>query len=259
MADKILKLQQIICRKQTALCISLDMQTWYLAVQLLENIGKYICMVKLHAELFPDWDNTAYAILLKLSQKYNFMIMQDSKFVDVPKIVEKQIKSQSLAINNWADFITIMPNNYADTITNTNVVPSYTLVATMNTLNSFSRFGPFQGLVRDLCHNTKPTSIVCQQNVYNIFSFTPGVILDDDINTQPTRYRSISQAIINDGNNVVIIGDALLGDLANYTDPDSITIDIMMKFILRVNKAAKQSWSAFNTKFPNIVALTPNF
>ena len=47
----------LVIRKKTALCLSLDVSSWKVGKEILDLCGPYICMVKLHCDLFTDIGN----------------------------------------------------------------------------------------------------------------------------------------------------------------------------------------------------------
>ena len=99
----------LIIRKKTALCLSLDVSSWKIGREILELCGPYICMVKLHSDLFIDIGNINSFIkeLKGLARKYKFLIMEDMKLGDVDKITYKKITNSFFKYGEWANLITI--------------------------------------------------------------------------------------------------------------------------------------------------------
>lgn len=248
---KLTELRQIISKKKTAVCLSLDINNWQLGRELVHLAGNYICMLKIHPELIEDWTPDTRDEIKNLAIKYDFQIMCDQKMADVPKIVERQICSSLFGLSDLADWITIMPNNYLDVASHLNNLPNplpprLLLVAQMNTQNSLGQISEFQNMINQIITKTPQIgAVITQVNSYpRIFGMTPGVILNDTFNPNPARYRDIQTAIIRDKNNVVILGDAILQDLAKLGPCEVITDLQKQEFKSRAMKAAAQSWEA---------------
>ena len=95
---KIWELREIISDKRTAVCLSLDVPNWQLGRELLQIAAPYICMVKIHPDLFSDWTQTAQNELINMAQEGRYQIMCDQKMADVPKIVLRQIQADMLGL-----------------------------------------------------------------------------------------------------------------------------------------------------------------
>jgi orotidine-5'-phosphate decarboxylase len=257
---KIWELRDIISDKQTAVCLSLDVPNWQLGRELLQIAAPYICMVKIHPDLFSDWTQSAQTELINMAQEGRYQIMCDQKMADVPKIVYRQIRADMLGLYRVADWITIMPNNYLDVAEyfanrvaendptdKMNMRPQLLLVGQMNTKSSLSNTPDFKAAVSEIIlQPAYPVkAMITQLNVYSdaVLGMTPGVILDDSVNPDPARYRTIRDAICRDHNQVVILGAGLLGSL---TESPSATDLELEAFKAGMELAAKQSCQALN-------------
>lgn len=251
---KIWELRDIISDKQTAVCLSLDVPNWQLGRELLRLAAPYICMVKIHPDLFSDWSHEAQTELITMAREGRYQIMCDQKMADVPKIVYRQIRADMLGLYRVADWITIMPNNYLDvaeyisaqTITYlTPIRPQLLLVGQMNTKSSLSNTPDFKSAVSEIIlQPAYPVkAMITQLNVYSdaVLGMTPGVILDNAPNPDPARYRTIRDAIVRDHNQVVILGAGLLGPLTDSPAAADIELEA---FQARMELAARQSWQA---------------
>lgn len=99
----------LVIRKKSALCLSLDVSSWKVGRGILELCGPYICMVKLHTDLFADIGNINIFIkeIKEIARKYKFLIMEDMKMGDVDKITYNKIESSFFKYREWANMITI--------------------------------------------------------------------------------------------------------------------------------------------------------
>lgn len=253
---KIWELRDIISDKQTAVCLSLDVPNWQLGRELLRLAAPYICMVKIHPDLFSDWTRATQTELIEMASAGRYQIMCDQKMADVPKIVERQIRADMLGLYRVADWITIMPNNYLDvaeflsnSVEYTACRPQLLLVGQMNTKSSLSNTAEFKAAVSEIIlQQAYPVrAIITQLNVYRdvVLGMTPGVILNDSVNPDPARYRTIQDAIRRDHNQVVILGASLLGPLIDtHLETNEKKATEIEEFRNRVISAAMQSWDA---------------
>lgn len=228
------RLLQIIHKKQTVICLSLDVDNWLEAQPILQACAPYICMVKLHCDLLAEWSESNRCDLIDLAEEHEFLVMQDSKFSDVPKIVFRQLVAHSL----WADFVTIQPLNYLDTVDYIRPIgPEFPVtlvcVAEMNTQNSFSKDPRYLAIVKDfVIQNRKLIPAIVSQSAFadidigppgECMRMTPGVCIEPE--EAGPWYRTIEDAISMDKNHIVIIGESLINkhkklmaDPATYAD-----------------------------------------
>lgn len=99
------RLKTIKEKKQSNLCFSADIEDPYALMDILEQIGKYIVVCKIHYDIINiyEYDGEFKDALIAMSIKHDFLIMEDRKFVDISYIVEKQY----MQFSNWVDLITV--------------------------------------------------------------------------------------------------------------------------------------------------------
>ena len=97
------RLESIVNSKKSRLCFSADHSNTDYLLKMLDEIGKYIVICKIHYDIMNDIDENIKKKLVELSIKHDFLIMQDSKFVDISHIVIKQYS----IYKNWIDMVTV--------------------------------------------------------------------------------------------------------------------------------------------------------
>jgi hypothetical protein len=76
-------LLRLIATKQTNLCVSADVSTTKELLQLAEEVGDSICMLKTHADIINDFGPRTIQGLKEIAAKKHFLIFEDRKFGDI--------------------------------------------------------------------------------------------------------------------------------------------------------------------------------
>jgi len=102
-------LTQIVREKNTNICLAADVRQMKDLRNLIETVGKYICILKVHSDIIEDFhknyeENSEY--LNESKELYNFKIWEDRKFADIGHIMHRQVHT---SISDWADIISVHP------------------------------------------------------------------------------------------------------------------------------------------------------
>ena len=86
------RLKQISSYKKSKLCFSADIEDPVKIIDILNKIGEHIVVCKIHYDIInlKEYDGDFISDLIDCSIKYDFLIMEDRKFIDISYIVEKQ-------------------------------------------------------------------------------------------------------------------------------------------------------------------------
>lgn len=60
---------------------------------------------KTHIDIVSDFSEKTVQGLMDLSEKHNFMIFENRKFVDIGNTVQKQYRGGTLQISDWAHLV----------------------------------------------------------------------------------------------------------------------------------------------------------
>lgn len=76
-------LLRLIHIKRTNLCVSADVTTTSELLQLAEDVGDQICVLKTHADIIKDFTDKTIRGLNEVARRKKFIIFEDRKFGDI--------------------------------------------------------------------------------------------------------------------------------------------------------------------------------
>lgn len=98
-------LLQLMDRKKTNLALSADVTEASQLLELAEEIGPEICILKTHIDIVSDFSARLIERLSQLAAKHQFLIFEDRKFADIGHTVKHQYGSGIFKIADWADMV----------------------------------------------------------------------------------------------------------------------------------------------------------
>ena len=99
------KLFSIAVHKKSNLILAADVYTQKELLQLIDEVGPHICMLKLHIDCIEDFDNELPKKLQHKAQEYQFLLCEDRKFADIGSTARMQMIGGIYQIVSWADII----------------------------------------------------------------------------------------------------------------------------------------------------------
>lgn len=211
------RLCEIISSKKSNLCVSADLTDADALLNLVEQIGPEICVLKTHIDILSDFDSYFIKRLKALAKAHTFLIFEDRKFADIGNTVKQQYGGGLYRIADWAD------------ITNAHTVPGpgiiqglrevglnkqrgLLLLAEMSSKGALAH-GDYTQTSIQMAHDYLDFVIgfVAQKQLTTnpgLFHMTPGVqflhsSVDDGLGQQ---YISPEQAVIENGSDIIIVG-----------------------------------------------------
>ena len=188
-------LKHISKKKKSNLIFSADLVNYNDIITILDNIGQYIVACKIHSDIIKNIEDFI-PILIKLSIKYEFLIMEDRKFNDISHIVNLQYKKYY----NWVDLITVHSLVSNDVISNLSGV---LIVANMSN-NTYDFTTKAIELAKNNTNNVIGFITQKRINCTNMICMTPGIGLSNS-NINDQKYKTINSIDID----FIIVGRAL--------------------------------------------------
>lgn len=103
------KLLEIMDRKKTNLCVSVDVTTSAEVLEVVRNVAPAVCMVKTHIDIISDFTPALTEELAKLADEFDFVIFEDRKFADIGNTVALQYSSGVHKIADWSHITNAHP------------------------------------------------------------------------------------------------------------------------------------------------------
>lgn len=100
------KLFKIISEKQTNVAHNPDVTDKNQFLELVDEVGPHICMLKTHIDILAEFDWDVIEKLKMYAEKHNFLIFEDRKFADIGYITKMQYTKGIYRIAEWADIVT---------------------------------------------------------------------------------------------------------------------------------------------------------
>jgi len=212
---------QLMISKQSNLCVAADLSTLDEVISLAEKIGPHIIVLKIHVDIYADFEESKIFRLKEIAKTHNFLIMEDRKFADIANTVERQFNGGIYKIREWADLITAHTLPGPEMITHLSSQSDSTsahtcgcvVILEMSTKNSLT--------TPEYCKESAKRGIAAAGVVGFVgqspldddsagwIQFTPGVNATSKGDNKGQQYCSPSEAVIAKGADIIIVGRGL--------------------------------------------------
>ena len=101
------RIRAVMLEKQSNLVLSLDATSGETFFRILEATAPHVAVVKTHADVIDDFDQSFPARLTAAARRHGFLVLEDRKFADIGNTVRMQFRGGPLSIASWADCVTV--------------------------------------------------------------------------------------------------------------------------------------------------------
>lgn len=226
-----------IARKQSNLCVSVDVTTKAKVLEVVTAVAPFVCLVKTHIDIVSDFDHDLIAQLSALAEKEDFLIFEDRKFADIGNTVSLQYAAGVHRIAEWSH------------MTNAHLVPGpgiiaglanvgvprqrgLLLLAEMSSKGTFAQGAYTSANVKAAFEDESnfvfgfiamhrvhedpeliPAESTPEQRAKDLLILTPGVGLDTTGDGKGQQYRTPHNVVCESGSDVIIVGRGIYGAL----------------------------------------------
>ena len=192
-------LKKITHEKKSKLCFSVDIEDPVRLLEMLDKIGDKIVICKIHYDIINlrNYDGNFIDDLIERSIKYNFLIMEDRKFIDISHITNKQYTK----FCNWVDLVTVHSSVASETVSK---LSGALLVANMSNNNYDLTDGAIQ-LAKENSNNVVGFITQNRINLNDLVCMTPGIGYKSTQSINDQRYRCTNTV----DTDYIIVGRAL--------------------------------------------------
>ena len=201
-------------KKQTNLCVAVDVTSSQELIRLAGLLGDEICLLKTHVDILEDFTPEVMQELSDLADKQGFLLFEDRKFADIGNTVSYQYGGGVHKIADWAH------------ITNAHIVPGPGIIAGLKKIGlpkgrgllllaQMSSAGTLaDGAYTDAAirmaeaHSDFVMGFICVKKLSEDPTWvhmTPGIGLSQGGDTLGQQYQTPEQAI-KAGTDVIIVG-----------------------------------------------------
>ncbi|KAF8770980.1 Uridine 5'-monophosphate synthase like protein [Argiope bruennichi] len=205
---------EIIASKKSNLCVAVDSLYAKTLLDLADQLGPHICMLKTHIDILEDFSDDVPVKLKELAQKHKFLIFEDRKLADIGNTVQHQYGNGIYKIKQWADIVTVhgIPGSgiiEALKSASQSEKRSCVLIAEMSSKGTLTDES-YMKKIAEMAENHQDYVIgfISQHKVSenpNFIQMSPGVNIAVSGDSLGQQYRSPEDAV-SDGADVIIVG-----------------------------------------------------
>ncbi|KZW04075.1 orotidine monophosphate decarboxylase [Exidia glandulosa HHB12029] len=237
-------------RKQSNLCVSVDVTSKAAFLAVVEAVGPFVCLIKTHVDVIADFDADLVEQLTQLAAKHDFLIFEDRKFADIGNTVSLQYAGGIYKIASWSH------------ITNAHTVPGpgiiaglakvglplgrgLLLLAEMSSAGNLAT-GAYsdQTIAMARAHRDFVVGFIAMQRPSgpadeDFLILTPGVQLGSKGDALGQQYRTPREVVFDSGCDVIIVGRGVTGS------GESINVEEVQH---QARRYRDEGWSAYRER-----------
>ncbi|KAL1517805.1 hypothetical protein ABEB36_001528 [Hypothenemus hampei] len=209
------KLFNIMATKQTNLCLAADLTDCTKILNLAEQVGPYICVLKTHIDILEDFHSNFIQPLKEIAERHNFLLLEDRKFADIGNTCQLQYNKGVFKISSWANLVTahsLMGKGVLEGLKSSvgvflvaQVSAAGSLITDNYTSSTLELAQAFPDLI---------AGVVCQDPLFldcpGFIQLTPGVKIGEKTDSLGQQYNSPEFVVKNKGADVAVVGRGII-------------------------------------------------
>ena len=210
------KIKELIYKKQSNLCVSLDFNNTKDIIDTIELVKDNIVMVKLHCDIICDFNLDFIKKLKLLCSENDILILEDRKFADIGNTFINQFTEGMFKINTWCNLITMHSLIGDGPIKQFNEIKNNSqgilLIAEMSNKNNLLDSKYKQETFKLALENKNSVcGFICQKKIDkdDFIYCIPGVNRKVKGDNKDQKYITPEQAI-NNGADIIIVGRGII-------------------------------------------------
>ncbi|EFA01834.2 Uridine 5'-monophosphate synthase-like Protein [Tribolium castaneum] len=210
------QLFKIMASKKTTLCVAADVTSCTVLLNLAEEVGPHICLLKTHIDVLEDFHPNILKPLQEIADRHNFLLFEDRKFADIGQTVQLQYSKGLYQISSWASLVTahsLMGKGVLDGLkqspglTNRGV---FLLAQTSAAESLIDRSYVDNTVKLARQYGDLVTGVVCQSVLFEdepgLVQLTPGVHLKSVGDNLSQQYNTPEVVVMDRGADVAVVG-----------------------------------------------------
>jgi uridine monophosphate synthetase len=205
----------LMTEKSSNLCVNPDLTTCEQVLNIADQVGPSICVLKTHVDIISDFTPGFITELQRLAQRHQFLIFEDRKFADIGNTVQLQYEHGIYHIADWAQITNAHPlpgPGIIEGLKNVGLPKgnALLLLAQMSSKNNLITADYTAQTVAMAEENADfVIGFITQQRLTeapNFIHFTPGVKLQSGGDGLGQQYNTPEHAILHNGVDIIIVG-----------------------------------------------------
>lgn len=195
------KLYQIALIKRSNIILSCDFISNQEILEIIDILGNKLIAIKLHLDILELFNYSHFINQINiLKEKYNFLVIEDSKYADIDSIMIEKINNSQLSIANIADSFTIHAIAGLSSLEKNKLAIPGIIVAEMSSANNLIT-NEYTRTIIDKIRNQNIDNmlmlggIVCQSRIlemikpFEIATMTPGINIEITQDAHNQQYK----------------------------------------------------------------------
>ncbi|HSX26714.1 MAG TPA: orotidine-5'-phosphate decarboxylase [Chlamydiales bacterium] len=220
MAQRLFKIME---DKKSNLALAADVVSQNQLLEMADQIGPHICVLKTHVDLLEDFTPDLGPRLREIAQKHRFLIFEDRKFADIGQNVALQYEKGIYRIAEWADIVNahIVPGPGVIEGLKAPKGKGLLLVAEMSSAGTLAK-GTYakKAVAMGEAHADFVMGFISLRKLSQnpgMIHMTPGVKLKKGKDSLGQRYRTVDEILIKNQSDVIIVGR----DITHSSNPET--------------------------------------